>query len=57
MNRPAEPIKTSGFERSVGATFSSYCKSLCIVDIGTFKMTPLGTSPKQHRGVVRKITK
>ncbi|HLP17360.1 MAG TPA: PQQ-dependent sugar dehydrogenase [Bacteroidota bacterium] len=56
-NGPASALGSGGLERPVAARFDRKGGALYIVDFGVLLMSKEGASPKQHTGVVWKITK
>lgn len=57
VNGPASTLKNGGLERPVSLKFSEDGNTLYIVDFGVMEIPEKGPAPKQHTGVIWKITK
>jgi glucose/arabinose dehydrogenase len=57
VNGPASTLKHGGLERPVALKFSADGNTLYVVDFGVLEMPEKGPAPKQHTGVLWKITK
>ncbi len=57
INAPASALRRGGLERPVAARFDPSGRALYVVDFGVLLMDRKGAHPKQHTGVLWKITR